>query len=376
MVNRLMQLQSSAQVLRLDPGPGEPFYVARSIVVDPEAVKYVALEMLQEAGVDMLLHTVVSDVLMEGSTLRGLMVESKSGRMAIPAKQVVDCTGDGDVAARAGAPFEKGRPQDGIMQPLTLIFIMANVDIEKGIKAGVVRWRSRKVEGPEPWKSRYGSYYVHLNRWADELDQQFPQYEGTLRRFHAWSLGNGILYGGNLIHVSNVDGTDAQDISRGEAQARMLVWRLCRFLRACAPGFEEATIVSTASRVGVRETRRILGEHYLTLDDVLQARKFDDVVALCGYFVDIHDYSGGPEFHEPTKGHLVKEDQDYEIPYRCLVPQVIDNLLVSGRCISSSHEAQASLRVMGTAMALGQAAGVAAAIAAPGSHLRQVKVLP
>jgi 2-polyprenyl-6-methoxyphenol hydroxylase-like FAD-dependent oxidoreductase len=360
-VTRLVDNKAASEVRNTEPPPGQHFFTSRIIAIDPEAFKYVALQMLQEAGVELLLHSQVSDVVLNGEALNGLVVENKSGRVVIPANRVIDCSGDGDIAARAGVPFEKGRPGDHAMQPLTLMFILGGIDLDKALEGNAVRLR-RHALGPQPWKSHYRSFSFDLTPWAEELGREFPEFRGKLRRFSGWSLGDGIVHGGNFLHIPWVDGTDAKQLSQAEVKARMLVWRLCQFLRERAPGFENAQMISTMGHVGVRETRRIMGEYCLTYEDVLEAKQFEDVVTLCGYFVDIHDYSGGPDFLNPSKGDVIKEGGAYDIPYRCMVPKIADNLLISGRCISATHEAQASLRVMGTAMGLGHAAGTAAAL--------------
>ncbi len=136
------------------------------------------------------------------------------------------------------------------------------------------------------------------------------------------------------------------------------------FARKHVPGFENARMINTPPYIGIRETRRILGEYYLTLEDVLEARTFDDVVALSAGWVDVHDYKGTSKVDDPPQGRQIKDGGSYDIPYRCLVPQQVENLLVAGRSISASQGAQASFRIMGTCMALGQAAGTAAALSA------------
>lgn len=142
-----------------------------------------------------------------------------------------------------------------------------------------------------------------------------------------------------------------------------MVWRLAQFLRQQVPGFASAHLVATAAQVGIRETRRIVGRSTLTYQDVVEARQPEDAVALCGYRVDIHGYDGGRTYDEPSRGTQVSGYGAYGIPFRCLVPQAVDGLVVAGRCLSADHEAQGSCRVIGTCMATGQAAGTAAALA-------------
>ncbi|MCL4466884.1 MAG: FAD-dependent oxidoreductase [Chloroflexi bacterium] len=366
-VSRLREMDACADIRNI--GVGEPRgrgslkFNARWVVYHPEAYKYVALEMLREAGVELMLHTYVSDVIVEDGALAGLVVENKSGRVAIPASQVVDCTGDADIAARAGAPFERGRPGDGATQPVTPLFILSNVDIERMEKAGVHRWPYEAI-GSEAWRSTCACYNIRPDRWADDLHRDIPQFAPILKQFNMWNLGDGVYYAGNMLHIPKVDASNADELSRAEVDARLMVWRLVQFAREHVPGFENTHLVSVAASIGIRETRRIVGEYALTYDDVIEARRFDDVIALCGYRVDIHGYDGGMVYNEPERGTQVKGLGSYAIPFRSLVPKLVDNVVVAGRSLSASHEAQGSARVMGTCMAMGQAAGTAAALSA------------
>lgn len=364
LMTRLMAMGAAAEVRNFhmgDPrGQGGSMWNVGGIFYFPETFKYVVLEMMREAGVELLLHTYVSDVVMEGKAVAGLVVENKSGRTVIPADRVVDCTGDADVAARAGAPYEKGRPEDGLMQPMSLVFIMINIDLEKAEKVAAFRWEWEAVR--EEWRSRCSLHSVKLDKWSEELWRELPEFAGKYLEFLVFNMGEGVFYCGNRIHIAGLDASDADQLTQAELTSRRTAWRVIEFVRKHLPGFENARIINTPPRIGIRETRRILGEYYLTLEDVLEARTFDDVVALCGSWVDIHDYQGASKVDGPPQGAHVKDGGAYDIPYRCLVPQRVENLLVAGRSISASQGAQASFRVMGTAMALGQAAGTAAAL--------------
>ncbi|MGM0401835.1 MAG: FAD-dependent oxidoreductase [Chloroflexota bacterium] len=367
LIERLEEMNAAAEVRNTAVGPprgrGSLKYNARAIRCDPEALKYAALEMLHEAGGELLLHTYASDVVMAGEAVAGLVVENKSGRVVIPAERIVDCTGDGDVAARAGAPFEKGRPDDGSMQPMTPFFLLSNVDAERAMEAGAVVKRPWEVVDSEVWQERCRTYSVRLESWKEEMRRDIPEYADLLTGFGAADQnGDGVWFCGNMIHIPAMDATDGQELSRAEFQGQRLVWRMVQFLRRRVPGFEGCHLVMTFPQIGVRESRRIRGEYRLTYDDVVEGRRFDDVVALCGYRVDIHGYDGGPVYNEPERGTQVKDYGSYDIPYGCLVPQRVENLLVAGRCISGTHEAHASYRVMGTCMATGHAAGTAAAL--------------
>ncbi|MCL4534300.1 MAG: FAD-dependent oxidoreductase [Bacteroidetes bacterium] len=340
-----------------------PMKMVRDVAIDKEAFKHLTMEMLEDAGVKVLLHTFVSDVVIEDDALRGLVVENKSGRVFLQADRVVDCTGDGDVAARAGAPFEQGRASDGTMQPLSLMFTLNNVDLERAVDT--VGTRRAVAIDPEPWMSKYQHFMLPLSQWKAQLQRWFPELpeKNLFTAFTGNALRKGEVNGATGVHVPHIDATDAEQLSRAEILGRKYAWRMAHFMQENVPGFENSYLLSTSAHIGVRETRRILGEHYLTYDEVIEARRNENVVALGGFFVDIHDYEGrSEEGFVPSKGIIVKDGGYYDIPYGTLVPKRVDNLLVGGRCHSASHEAQASTRVMGTCMGMGQAAGAAAAL--------------
>lgn len=366
LVSRLGGLEAAAEVRNVgigEPrGRGSAKFNARFIVCYPEALKWVALEMLREAGVTLWLHAVVADALMEGARVCGVAVETKSGPAIVRSGCVVDCTGDGDVAARAGVRWEKGRSLDGQMQPMTLLFTMRGIALDRLDPEVAVRW-PYQVVGSAAWRAGCRGWTVRLDRWRDELGREVPEYASRLEQFNVWEMPNGLAYCGNMLHIPGLDASQAAQLSRAEVEGRRMVWELTRFLRRRAPGFAEAALVGTAARVGVRETRRIAGRERLVYEDIVEGREGEDAVALGGYRVDIHGYDGGRGYHEPKRGTQVKEYGAYGIPYGCLVPQAVGGLLVAGRCISASHKAQGSARVIGTCMATGQAAGTAAALA-------------
>jgi hypothetical protein len=342
------------------------------VVYDPELYKVTALDMLSEAGVRLLLHTLVSDVIMDGRTLRGIVVESKSGRQAILSRVIVDASGDGDVAARAGAPYIKGRESDGKMRPMTLIFRMGGIDVRR-----LVDYVQAHPEdfSPDPLQCM-----LDLEHHMIRIFGFFKLVEDAKARGQLWPdcyyfrvesvlPERGVLTV-NATRVYGVDGTRAEDLSRAETDTRHQMLQLAEFARQYIPGFEQAFILDSASTIGVRETRRIRGEYVMTEDDILAGRHYDDVVA-----VDANQQNprqqgghppdgkeGGPQDIEARK--LVARMFVYEIPYRSLVPQDVDGLLVAGRCLSVDHHADVYTRNQGSAMATGVGAGVAAALAA------------
>ncbi|HEV2359099.1 MAG TPA: FAD-dependent oxidoreductase [bacterium] len=309
---------------------------------DPEAVKLVAMEMCLEAGVELLLHTFVVDAVVNGGALSGVVAASKSGLEVLRAAVTVDCSADADVAARAGVPFEVGRAEDGLTQPMTLFFRVANVD-DARVKAYV---RAH----PDDYRP-----FASLVQQARDRGE-FPIPRRGVGLYKTLEPG---VWRINTTRVQRLVGTDARDLTRAEVEGRRQVKALMAFFRKWLPGFERCELLDTATHIGVRETRRILGDYTLTLDDLARGREFDDVIARAGYPVDIHSPTGDGG---GVTGELATANI-YQIPFRSLLPRGIEQLLVAGRSLSATHEALAAVRVMPPAMAMGQAAGTAAAMA-------------
>ncbi|HYM69491.1 MAG TPA: FAD-dependent oxidoreductase [bacterium] len=321
---------------------------------NPEAVKQVAMEMCLEAGVELRLHTFVVDAVMSGDALAGVVAASKSGLEVLRGTVTVDCSADGDVAARAGVPFEIGRAEDGLTQPMTLFFRVANVDDE----------RVKKYISAHPDDYRPFSSLVQQARARGE----FPIPRRGVGMYKTLEPG---VWRINTTRVQRLVGTSARDLTQAEIEGRRQVYTLMAFFRKWLPGFERCELLDTATQIGVRETRRIAGEYTLTLEDLAEGREFDDVIALAGYPVDIHSPTsdGGGATGELKTANI------YQIPYRSLVPLKVEQLLVAGRSLAATHEALAAVRVMPPAMAMGEAAGTAAAIAvALGTPPRRVPV--
>lgn len=309
----------------------------------PEAAKQVSLEMCQAAGVDLLLHTFVADTIVDDNAVTGVVVANKSGLGIIRANVTIDCSADADVAARGGVPFQLGRDEDGLTQPMTLFFRVANVDDD--VVRGYV------ADHPEDYRP-----YASLVKEAREAGEfTIPRKGIGLYR----TLEPGI-WRINTTRLQRLDGSRVADLTLGEVEGRRQVMELLAFFRGWLPGFERCTLLDTATQVGVRETRRIEGEYTLTVDDLISGREFEDVIALAGYPVDLHSPTGDGGGADGT----YQTANIYQIPYRSLVPINRDQLLVAGRSISATHEAMAAIRVMPPAFAMGEAAGTAAAIAA------------
>ena len=358
--------RGATTLLPTDHGPGEPVVggalakllqrlvqvggaipptLATGYVVpfDPEWFKIVALDLLDEAGVQLLFHAFASGIIGENK-VEGVVFETKSGPLAIRAKVTIDCTGDADIAVQAGTPTEIGRA-DGLVQPMTLMFRMA--EFQRAAFEAYVK------QHPQEWRGVHGLWdLVRKATAAGEL--KLPR-EDIL--FFATPHEGEVSV--NSTRVTRVLGTDVWDLSYAEWMSRRQMRQIAQFLKQYVPGFEKSYVMQSGVNVGVRETRRIIGDYQLNVEDVLSARKFDDAIARGAYPVDIHNPTG--------TGTVLKRlppGEAYDIPLRCLMPQNADGLIVAGRCISGTHEAHSSYRVMPIVMATGQAAGVTAAIAA------------
>jgi len=299
---------------------------------DPEIMKLVAQDMVEEAGVELRLHTMVVDASSDDGHVRQALLGSKSGSERAEATIFIDATGDGDLAARAGVPYEQGRPEDGLSQPMTLMFRMTGVDEE--------RMPSRE----------------EINALYDEAKDAGEINNPRENVLWFYTTRSGEIHF-NTTRVVKRDGTSAADLTAAEMEARRQVQQMVNFLTEKVPGFADAYLSTTGTQIGVRESRRILGEYTLTAEDVLGASKFADGIARGCYDIDIHNPSG--------TGTVIKSlpaGESYDIPYRCLCPRGFDNLLVAGRPISATHQAHSSLRVMPIAAAVGEAAGTAAAM--------------
>ena len=308
---------------------------------DPEVFKWVALDLLDEVGVEFLFHSFASGVIGRGH-VEGVIFETKSGPIVIRAKVVVDCTGDGDVAAQAGAPCEVGN-EAGWVQPMTLMFLVAGFDPQV--------FDAYAKEHRDQWHGVHGLWDL-IRKAREAGDLELPREDillfGTTRE-QVLSV--------NSTRVVKVLGTDVWDLTYAEWQSRRQMRQIVHFLIKYVPGFEEAYLSQSGTTVGVRESRRVMGHYRLTVDDVLSARRFEDGIARCSYPIDIHSPVG-----PGTLRKRVPPGQAYEIPLRCLLPKGVENVLVAGRCISGSHEALSSYRIMPVSVATGQAAGLCAAL--------------
>ncbi len=313
---------------------------------DPEVMKYVAMEMLLEAGVEVKLHTRLANVLMKDKEIEYLVFVDKAGLGLARAQILIDATGDGDVAAAAGNPYEKGRKEDGQMQPATMFMRVGNVHDEK-----VAQWAKEHMKKPG---DRLFQNIVSQAREEGTFPENLPREAvGMYRqpRKGEWRI--------NTSRILGIDGTDPDSLTKAEIEGRRQARGLLQFFRNSCPGMEDIYLIDTAAQVGIRETRRIHGKYVLTKDDVQQAAHFDDAIARYAFYLDIHNPIGGGQ--ETKQRLFVEGGPFFEIPYRCLVPSEIENLLIAGRCISADHQAHGATRIMPACFATGQASGTAAA---------------
>ncbi len=344
---------------------------------NPEGLKYVLERMLLEAGGEVLYHTSVVAPVLEGGRIGSLVVHNKGGLQALGAGVFIDATGDADVAAAAGVPFHAG-DEDGLHQAMSLRFTLAGVDLER-------LCAFLGANGQRQESARFMHFWMVWDK-KSSLEPLFRRAvsEGVLQErdgdyFQAFSVPgrpNELSFNCPRIRADLNDGTDPWHLSGAQTDGREAVERLIGFCKAFLPGCEHAYLGTYAPMVGVRETRRIVGDYTLTLADILDCRTFEDAVCKNHYPVDIHSVKGGAKLLHEREGTApyFAPDAYHELPYRCIVPQGISNLLVPGRSASSTFEAQSSIRVQQNCHSMGEAAGVAAAWAASeyGGEVRQV----
>ena len=309
---------------------------SRGGTYDAETAKLVLDRLVLSAGVVPYFFTQVADVLRDGDRLVGVIVESKEGRAFIRARQIIDASGDGDVCARAGVPFAQGREQDGAVQPMTMIFTMSGVDEARVTEARKDDWHFVK-----PWKAAKARGEVTVPR-EDVLANPNP-------RPGVWNF--------NTTRIIGKDGTKVRDVTEAMIEGRRQAAEVAAFMRKYIPGFENALIQETAAHVGVRETRRVRCDYTVSTEDIVQCTPFEDCIARGDWYIDIHSPTG-----EGTQRIHPPEGKWYEVPYRSIRARGLENVLIASRCLDSSHEAHAAIRITPQVVAIGQAAGTAAAL--------------
>ena len=309
-----------------------------------DILKLVGTRMLQEAGAERMLHTQFVQVLMEGRRITGVVVANKDGLGVIQTKVVVDCSGDADVAARAGVDFVLGDRETGNIQPASLFFRIGNVDTAKVTANMKEHWQEiRPFFGPFSWL---------LKEYAQDWDN-FPR--GEIGVYEEVDPG---IFRVNCSRILDVDATKTGDLTRATEVGQEQCLFIFNFLKKHAPGFENAILLNTADTIGIRETRHIQGEYTLTGQEVYDCVLHPDAIACMATCMDTHNKDNpGGTLHVPDKPY-------FDVPYGCLVAKGVDNLLVAGRAISADAQAGSAIRMMPSCMAFGQAAGTAAAMAA------------
>lgn len=312
----------------------------------PEYFKLVLDDMVNEAKIDVLYHAVIFGVNTDERQIKSVNIALKSGPLTTEADFFVDATGDGDLFAFAGCDYQTGRDNDGLCQPMTTCFRMSGVDVEM-------------------YKKERSALQELYKNYRKEGKIENPR-EDILTFL---GIGEGIVHF-NTTRIVKLDPTNPFDVSKAESMARKQIHEIVKFLKDNSKAFANSSIISVASDIGVRESRKLKGVHILTAEELKDCTKFEDSIALGNYDIDIHNPSGSGTSH-----YYFKDGEFYTIPYRSLLPKEFDNMLVAGRCISATHEAQASVRIMPICCCMGEAAGTAIGVAYnSGANLHNVDV--
>lgn len=328
---------------------------------DAEVMQRVIIEMVEEAGVEVLLRATVVQTVMKETSVQGLIIRTKAGESLVLAKAFIDASGDGDVAALAGAQFMLGRDGDGLTQPITSYFRVLNVDVHALIA-------DAEAHRADMWEVVYPANVVRNEDYAMAVlltgfqqrikDKVAEGFDWIIPKDHI-TMKTGLIPGEISVNVTRFQGNglDDRDLSRAEIEIRKQAYCAFDFLQRFVGGFGEAIFLEVAPKLGVRETRRILGQYVITEADVRGNRRFDDSIGLCNSPVDVHEPGG-------SKAIMDHVGIGYGLPYRAMLPLGIDNLITSGRCISADAIAFGSTRNVPACTMTGEAAAIAASLAA------------
>lgn len=337
---------------------GDPVGYCSSVTpFDTEGLKYTLEHMAMEAGVTLLYHTTFRECVVKNEKIKSVKVFSKNGEVEIKASVFIDATADADVAVSAGVNTVYGRESDGLAQPMTMNAKVYNVDREALM--------AYLKENPEETYDKTGTLGYSLPRCgisgaytklktAKALGE-FSYNREQVLCFETNNQGEFII---NMSRIPKKSGIDAFDLTQAEIEGREQVFETLKFLKKYIPGFKKCILAYTGPHVGIRETRKIDGIYKLTGKDLVNNIMFDDAIAMGGYPIDIHS----PEGKSETNHSFLKQGSWYSIPYRSVITDKIDNLLIAGRCISATHEAMAAVRVTPILMATSQGVGTAAAL--------------
>lgn len=319
---------------------------------DVEILKDVLNETILKYGVQPLYQTSLIDVVKEGRDVKGVILHNKSGLQAFTADYFVDATGDADLIDHAGGQYVVGRKEDGLTQAMTKMFKIASVDIDSVI--------SYCKEHAEHFMFIEEEVLVSIAGFKNLVRQYKEAGKFPLPQDHIFFVTTNrrdeVLV--NTTRIILKSGLDGKDLTDAEIQSLSQAHAIMNLLKTEVPGFENAYISATAPQIGIRETRRIVGDYVLRREDIMKARKFTDAVTHCAYPIDIHNPKGeGGELTNIPSGEY------YDIPYRSLLPVDFDNVLVAGRCLSATHSAHSSARIQATCAGMGEAAGAALGLA-------------
>jgi len=321
-----------------------------SILIEPEALKLILPLYLKEKGVELLLHSLVTGCRVEEDRIKEIIIQSKHGEITLNGEVFIDATGDADIAVSAGVPYHFGREKNGAIQPMTLFFKLGGIKVKKA-----KNWINRPISFSDLGLTRekFEKLSLEAPGFANFSSGNVPLPQGRILFAPLPRQGEVMM---NVTRIKG-SGINYSEITKAEIKAREQILVLLKIIRNLS-GFEKAYLIEVAPQIGVRETRRIKGLYTLTERDVIKGQIFSDGIARGNYPIDIHNPTG-----EGGGEWKLLEAAYYEIPYRALLPEKIRNLLVCGRCISATHRALASTRIMGTCIATGEAAGTAAAFA-------------
>jgi hypothetical protein len=342
-------------------------------VFDAEVMQRVIIDVVEESGVEVLLHAQVTDILNEGKKVKGIQIQTKSGVKLILAKVVIDASGDGDVADLSGAEFMLGRPQDGLTQPITSYFRVLNVDIP-AVAKDFKENEDDMWELVVPEKEDVTNEDFALLFFATGLTKRIERakkegFNWIIPKNHM-TFKAGLIPGELNINVTRFhgNGLDERTLSRAEIEIKKQAYSAYDFLKKYVKGFENSLFLEVAPKLGIRETRRIVGEYILTENDIRSQARFDDAIGLINSPIDVHEPGG-------EKAIMDNVGTGYGIPFRCLIPKDVDGLLVAGRCISVDEIAFGSTRNVPACAVTGEAAAIAAAIAVQNNILpREVPI--
>ncbi|MDF2723865.1 MAG: FAD-dependent oxidoreductase [Paenibacillus sp.] len=367
-IARTLQEMGAATEFYMDP------ITSDVLGIDPHWFKYTVTRLLDEAGVDLFLHSLLADTIVEDGAVKGVEIQNKEGRQLLAAKVVIDASGDGDAAVKAGADYVFGREADRKAQVSSLVFRVEGIDFSPLL--AYFRANPTQIR-PFPMSEERAAGLLA------QMENASVFVLGGLQSYIEQAVRDGVAFPrANLVGVclppqnrmivvaSRVEGVDPnanRSYSRGEVEGLLQVGPIFEFLRRYAPGFENIRLLDTAHQLGIRETKHIVGDYTLTADDLVSGRPFDDCVCLGGYHLDIHT-------PDKDRGIRTTKVGTYEIPFSCMLPKGLENLILAGRPISATHEAMASTRVIPICMAQAEAAGVAAAMCAERGI--QVRALP